>query len=105
MTDLKPGDDAVCVYGGIWWNSDTNMDDIGPKQGDVCKILSVSADPNFGPCVELVGWPSDTFLASCFRKVQRRNDRLTIEAFMTMPGGFEEPRRRVEKPSKVRSPA
>lgn len=34
------------------------------------------------------------FAACCFRKVQRKNPRLSIEAFMTMPGGFEEPKRK-----------
>lgn len=40
--------------------------------------------------------------AICFRKVERRNDRLGIEAFLTIKPGFEEPKR---APAKQREPA
>jgi hypothetical protein len=54
-----------------------------------------------------VGIPGDiccSYYAGNFRKVERRNDRLSIEAFMTMPGGFEEPRR-PKAPAKKRERA
>lgn len=35
------------------------------------------------------------FKASRFRKTQRHGSGLAIESFMTMPGGYEEPRRKV----------
>jgi hypothetical protein len=38
------------------------------------------------------------FAVARFRRAEKRNDRLTIEAFMTVPGGWEEPRRVVDKP-------
>lgn len=48
--------------------------------------------------------PDYGFRASRFRKVQKRNDRLTIEAFSVIKdGGFEEPKRRA--PAKKRERA
>lgn len=45
--------------------------------------------------LKILGWPDHGLghLASTFRKVQRKNSRLTLEAFFTVPGGFEEPKR------------
>lgn len=87
---LKPGDEVVCVD-----DAPRDWRPVGLTRGEVYVVECVHP---FGAaffvtlCGEVaphsVGWWSDRF-----RKVQKRNDRLSIESFMTMPGGFEEPRR------------
>lgn len=96
--DFRVGDEVVCV------DAQTMNPFWGPPplvEGQVYVVESLHAGvcPRYGPYigVYLVGAPrSETgngWDSVRFRKVQRRNDRLTIEAFMTIPGGFEEPRR------------
>ena len=90
--DFKPGDEVVCV--------DSNFEDFGlccgtpdPVVGDNYIVADVFADDE-GVWVCLIGFDGLDFLAVNFRKVQKRNDRLTIEAFSVIKdGGFEEPKR------------
>lgn len=101
MCDFKPGDEVVCV------------DAIPPlepgrqpwmcvlKEGSIYQVSGVGLNP----AGEFRIFLSDTkniwlhtgedygFLGRRFRKVQRKNSRLTLEAFFTVPGGFEEPKR------------
>lgn len=93
MCDFKPGDEVVCVFAGPWWCTDTSGPTSGPRRDSVWTVESLDLCEEYGTTIGLIGWPGDSFAAECFRKAQPRNDRLTIEAFMTMPGGFEEPRR------------
>lgn len=110
MCDFKPGDEVVCVDAGPvdWpWTGDA------PIEGSVYNVIAV------GPSRLRPGQPvvflaeirndgdgiNDGYLASRFRKVQKSNDGLSIEAFLTIkPGQFEEPRRTVE-PAKKRERA
>lgn len=102
---FAPGDEVVCLSRGT--HPDWTLIEVGAVYV-VSHVYPPDAEcPEWG--LELAGVVvSDTFSidvenatiwrdigwdASRFRKVQKRNRRLTIEAFMTMPGGFEEPRR------------
>lgn len=44
--------------------------------------------------------PNGSWNPTRFRKVERRNDSLSIEAFLTIKPGFEEPRRETNTPAK-----
>lgn len=104
---FAPGDEVVCVDAG----------DIPPLPGNPPR--AVGAPLVEGATYTVTGtacWlgevgvhlkdfpsrhPSGAFLASRFRKVQRRTSGLTVEAFLTIqPGQFEEPKRRVPAPKR-----
>jgi hypothetical protein len=93
MCSFKPGDDVIAVL------------DLGeanglasPPVGWVGIVTWVCPHP-FLPDVwgiDLDNWPLEKghhHDAGRFRKVERRTDRLSIEAFLTIKPGFEEPRR------------
>jgi len=96
--DFKPGDEVVCVD-----TSPCVRTGHAPfTEGAIYTIRAVDADYPSGVvglmfeevpamefwCGQELGWDSRRF-----RKVQKRNDRLTIEAFSTIKDGFEEPKR------------
>lgn len=96
MCDFKPGDEVVCV----------EMPDESEMVGRIFTIIEVRQAGEIGhawplakAAVQLAEAPYVSeyrlwgYGAHRFRKVQKRNDRLTIEAFMTVPGDFEEPKR------------
>jgi hypothetical protein len=93
--DFKPGDELVSLYTGD-----------GLKEGHVyvCASLDVGTGctdgcPSF-VCCSVEGLPDDDWCSCTFRKVERRNDSLSIEAFLTIKPGFEEPKRKA--PAKKR---
>jgi len=104
MCDFKPGDEVVCV-------------DDKPKtlyrpwsgtvvEGQVYVVAGYTTPPeghldHGAVSVVIVGapnidmkWGVDIgYKPSRFRKVQKRDSSLSIEAFLTIKPGFEEPRR------------
>lgn len=106
MCDFKPGDEVVCVNDAYDWGSLKR-----PKVGQVYMIsdvldqLPTRGRPDIPPAcgVYLCELPTNSkaaYPAVCFRKVQKRNHCLTIQAFSVIKdGGFEEPKR---APSKKR---
>jgi len=90
MCDFKPGDEVVYVGG------DVGLPGIGQSQlskGSVYVVFSVHLHPHFDLVgVRVVGY-GPVVVANSFRKVERRNDSLSIEAFLTIKPGFEEPKR------------
>lgn len=91
MCDFKPGDEVVCIKDGR----------VCPTfAGETYVVEDVFLHPYEGPALQLVGIPVRVepfywgHTPERFRKVERRNDSLSIEAFLTIkPGQFEEPRR------------
>lgn len=97
MCPFKPGDEVVCVHA-------TNFHDDPCVVGSTYRVAAVRSFPG-GQGLDLKGIPVEGCLwlghaPGRFRKVNRRNSRLTIEAFMTMPGGFEEPKRKSPTPTR-----
>ena len=97
MCDFKVGDEVVCI---------NNENDDLLKVGSVYTVAEFLAagdghedwttDVDSVQLVEIGHVEDDDvygFAAEHFRKVQRRNSRLTLESFFTVPGGFEEPKR------------
>lgn len=97
--DFKPGDEVVCVA------SDPEYAMAGmppPVVGETYTVAEVTPcltgrmkRPTFGVYLaELprspTGW---MYFAEHFRKVERRTDTLSIESFLTIKWGFEEPKR------------
>lgn len=99
--DFKPGDEVV--YVGRVVSSPDDLADIRPdsgllEKGRVYVVEHVFVDPFWGDVgITVVGVRSDHhtggFSVYAFRKVQRRKTDLSIEAFLTIKPGFEEPRR------------
>lgn len=100
MCDFKPGDEVVCVDASLYepgpWLGDP------PVEGCVYVVDALShfrGEPHLH-LAEIsnhygLGGNDLGYRARRFRKVQRKNPRLAIETFMTMPGGFEEPKRKI----------
>jgi len=103
--DFKPGDEIVCVNDGpidgrLGWQANI-------RAGEIYTVSAVGIVPPPHPqwgmvTVHLVGVSHVCrthgievgYRADRFRKVERRNDSLSIEAFLTIkPGQFEEPRK------------
>lgn len=103
MCDFKPGDEVTPTNAEQWTDFHTSQkDDDGPRYGEVVVIVAMSREDGM-VWLEFEGWDC-LFDADDFRKVQKRNDRLTIEAFSVIKdGGFEEPNRRA--PAKKRERA
>lgn len=106
MCDFKPGDEVEVVK-------------VGPQSGLFIAVGQQHTIREVSPMIDQYGRPHNWadgealgvklvgikaakpgsvhtdahFHPSLFRKVQKRNDRLTLEAFFTVPGGFEEPKR------------
>lgn len=115
MCEFKPGDEVVCVRAadprpGRRWVGTIVV-------GETYIVESVAPVPEPHPdagliSVRIVGAPNFSlrfggevgYHPSRFRKVERRNDRLSIEAFLTIKPGFEEPRR-PKAPAKKRERA
>lgn len=74
----------------------------GDVRPDVTGHIYRSSSPGYG--VRL--WEKENrpghiaFCASRFRPLAKRSDTLTIESFLTIKPGFEEPKRRVVEPVK-----
>lgn len=90
MCDFKPGDEVVCVKDGR-----TGV----TRKGKAYVVEAVFLHPSSGPSLALIGIPVRVrgyywgHNPDRFRKVARRNDSLSIEAFLTIKPGFEEPKR------------
>lgn len=105
MCDFKVGDEVVCVDDtigdgpGFGWLNPLVL-------GRIYQVSGAALDPRSESCntgetvVFLAGHPNPGidgsgdfgFFASRFRKVRRQNPRLSIESFLTIKPGFEEPR-------------
>ena len=100
MCDFKPGDEVVCVDARLQPRPD-RLPCAPLARGATYTVSTVGLNPVNEVVVYLVGQPNPCpggldwgYWPYRFRKVQKRNDRLTIEAFLTIkPGQFEEPKR------------
>lgn len=97
MCDFKPGDEVVCVktqpvfqgFGGYSVEGQTyTVSGVMVRGRRVALMLAGVENGTQRGAPWFWGHSSTRF-----RKVQRRNSRLTLEAFFTVPGGFEEPKR------------
>lgn len=98
------GQQVVCVDDGQ--RSTRFAPTVGIKKGSVYTIRSLGFWPGDGctPVVFLKETQNDNnlqeldcgYAPSRFRPVAKRSDTLTIESFLTIKPGFEEPRRVVE---------
>ncbi len=100
--DFKPGDEVVCVrmdcrpamIGGTFTIARVHPPGVAipDSTGRLFRTPGWTVwlvEEHYGPTPSCVG-----FIPDRFRKVQKRNDRLTIEAFSVIKdGGFEEPKR------------
>lgn len=103
MCDFKPGDEVTMIRPIKWADAASNaQSNDGPVFGEaytVTRVELVGADV----FIDFTAFGNHGFLASCFRRVAPRRDRLTIEAFSVIKdGGFEEPKRApTKKPEPV----
>jgi hypothetical protein len=88
MCDFKPGDEAVCIDDTDW-----SPDTFQPKLNAVYTVERVEIDSGATWVFLAEAEPDDMFFAGSFRKVQRRKTDLSIESFLIIRPGFEEPRR------------
>jgi hypothetical protein len=106
MCDFKPGDEVVakesCVSSPLLLSAGqvylVSRVELVPCPGDEVRVFLFGVpegdiDPLKAP---FYGFPPQRFA-----RAQKRLDSLKIESFMTMPGGYEEPRRKV--PEKART--
>lgn len=95
MCSFKPGDEVVCVTAAeacvcevgatytvkeIFWHRRENR-----------AAVILEGVPNTGLKADGTRWRGRR--ADRFRKVERKNDSLSIDAFLTIKPGFEEPKR------------
>lgn len=103
MCGFKPGDEVVCVDA-------TPRDErpIGIAKGAIYTIATIYRHfDEVGVTLAELPVPGDApgWLASRFRKVERKSDSLSIEAFRTIKdGAYEEPRR-ANQPAKRKEQA
>lgn len=102
MCDFKPGDEVVCVNAAYFDARPTNL--VEGASYTVREVLpeargrsgldftTVSTGVRLFEVEAQYGWRK-AFDSRRFRKVERRNDSLSIEAFLTIKPGFEEPKR------------
>lgn len=92
---FKVGDEVVCV--DVSWHGTGHAPDLDLINIDqVYQVAHCVA----GGGVRLLGIPSFNpmgYRAERFRKVQRTRQDLSIERFLTIKPGFEEPKRAPEK--------
>lgn len=107
MCDFKPGDEVVCIkdFSGYAVKHPAAIGTVVTGHAYTVSMVVAATYPDGQPSgrigITLVETGFKTtdgrlglYNPSRFRKVQKRNDRLTIEAFSTIKdGGFEEPRR------------
>lgn len=110
MCDFKPGDEVVCVNAGQLPGAATGPTNLRLRAwlevGRIYVVAAVGICPVKGkPFVLLADQPQIVspelgivpgFAPRRFRKVQRRKTDLSIEAFLTIKPGFEEPKRVTE---------
>jgi hypothetical protein len=101
---FQVGDQVVCVDAGPCQPQDVKQwaapsGAVGLQKGETYTIAAFGVWYGDGctPVVFLVetrnGRPDAGYLPRRFRKVQRRKTDLSIESFLTIKPGFEEPRR------------
>ncbi len=101
MCDFKPGDEVVCVSNDGWdWDYFKMPVPVVGCRYTVTAVIpdaETAEHPEIAPspALELAELRSDAgaYPPECFRKVERRNDSLSIESFLTIKPGFEEPKR------------
>lgn len=98
MCDFKPGDEVVCVTHQVDNRGLTPVALADTPIGWIGIVTEVREHPQrrgmFG--IRLHNWPLPRqvmFVSDAFQKVERRADNLSIETFLTIKPGFEEPRR------------
>lgn len=114
MCDFKSGDEVVCIKGENTFDANFLYPDVPALvTGRVYTIRAVvecfAEDGSYeGVGVQLneVAWTTFHGMEGAydylrFRKVQKRTSSLSIETFLTIKPGFEEPRR-VTTPAKER---
>lgn len=89
--DFRPGDEVVCIV-SAWrtWGEDAAT--VFPEVGRVYTVDGLCDDAE-GVWLVLVELPDHCYAPSRFRKVERKTDSLSIESFLTIKPGYEEPRR------------
>lgn len=88
---FAPGDEVVCVD-AEWHGTGSFRDASCLVQGRVYVVSGIAA--NGGVHLSEIDAENPLgFKPSRFRKVQRRKTDLSIEAFLTIKPGFEEPKR------------
>jgi len=90
MCDFKPGDEIICI-------DDNGLLSTEPKRGEVYTAGEIQTTGRGAVFVRVIGFKDAGFgfYARRFCKVIRRNDSLSIEAFLTIkPGQYEDPRRK-----------
>lgn len=99
---FKVGDEVVCVdaKGSVVLNKNATytITEIAPKGAMVTTYEGARkrVSEDVVQLSEIGVWTCPGFYGfklTRFRKVERKNSRLTLEAFFTVPGGFEEPKR------------
>ncbi len=106
MCDFKPGDEVVFVAKVPLWDGENDRPAPDCSKTYTCVEVGADSSDVCGVCLSdvwvLIDDGSDFPLCPCtLRKVQKRLESLKIESFMTMPGGYEEPRRKA--PEKART--
>jgi hypothetical protein len=109
--DFKVGDEVVCVnavgarpgfvlYGHLVEGGVYTINRIGPNPSPFLDGVSLWLKESDNVCQATglnIGYRPDRF-----RKVQKPKTDLSLEAFFTVPGGFEEPKRAPKAPAKKR---
>ena len=105
---FRVGDEVVCVNAGPLINGNGLFYDAPMlREGGVYTVFKAGTCPRGVPfvvVVEAASWSPLGFQQSRFRKVQRRKNDLSVESFLTIKPGFEEPRR-VTTPTRKRERA
>ena len=118
MCDWKPGDEIVCVKADHTLKSSHSYPADLPQlvKGEIYTVRAVGEvfdgwgqSEGIGVWLNEVSWVSLSGRDGCFeptrfRKVERKSDSLSIEAFLTIKPGFEEPRR-TNQPAKRKEQA
>jgi hypothetical protein len=95
--DFKPGDELAFIGTGQLWDGETDQPSPDASRVYVCEAVFADCEAceecssNIGV---LINDSNSIPICPCLlRKVERRNDSLSIEAFLTIKPGFEEPRK------------
>ena len=66
----QPGDLARCVL-RVWWISETGLKhNIGPREAQVLRVVSVVLRPSGGQYLNFAAWPYAAFVSGAFVKLR-----------------------------------
>jgi len=93
MCGFRVGDDVVCLQDD-WHDGEGCFVEPGdPVVDGVYRVEAINKEYD-GLFARLEGCPSvGGYAVDYFRKVERKSDSLSIESFLTIKPGFEEPKR------------